>query len=164
MIGRLGMPAHSSSTASRKLRALQEPQPPKPVIATVASEVSRAQSAGSGGTETPGLSTRTAPLTSSSAADRQPKKGEAYLDRQSLALVDEALSTAIWRRLRPHLPDPLDGRTPVGLHGDGRWAFANPAEARAAGDPRWPHDPTQVVVNFGSEACTEANGATEIWP
>ena len=66
-----------------------------------------------------------APLTSSSAADRTPKKNEAYLDRQSLALVDEALSTAIWRRLRPHLPDPLDGRTPVGLHGDGRRGAAS---------------------------------------
>ena len=66
-----------------------------------------------------------APLANSSAADRQPKKGEAYLDRQSLALVDEALSTAIWRRLRPHLPDPLDGRTPVGLHGDGRRGAAS---------------------------------------
>ena len=66
-----------------------------------------------------------APLANSSAADRQPRKGEAYLDRQSLALVDEALSTAIWRRLRPHLPDPLDGRTPVGLHGDGRRGAAS---------------------------------------
>ena len=56
-----------------------------------------------------------------------------------------------------------EGSDTQGLHGDGRWAFANADEARAAGDPRWPHSPTQVVVNFGSEACTEANGATEIW-
>ena len=57
-----------------------------------------------------------------------------------------------------------EGSDQQALHGDGRWAFANADEARAAGDPRWPHGPTQVVVNFGSEACTEANGATEIWP
>lgn len=50
------------------------------------------------------------------------------------------------------------------LHGDGRWAFMSAAEAREAGDPRWPHSPTQVVVNFGSELCNEDNGATEIWP
>ena len=47
----LGMPAHSSSTASRRLRALQEPQPPKPATATVTSLMSRSQSMGSGGTD-----------------------------------------------------------------------------------------------------------------
>ena len=61
MIVAVGMPAHSSSIASRKLRAEQLPQPPKPAIASVVSEVRRAQSAGSGATETLGFSTRIAP-------------------------------------------------------------------------------------------------------
>ena len=61
MMAMLGIPAHSSSIASRKLRALQLPQPPKPVIATDASEVMRAQSAGSGATETLLFRTGTAP-------------------------------------------------------------------------------------------------------
>ena len=59
-----GIPAHSSSTASRKLRALQLPQPPKPVMATVAPSVSRAQSPGSGGTETLDFTTFTTPASS----------------------------------------------------------------------------------------------------
>ncbi len=57
-----------------------------------------------------------------------------------------------------------EGSDIQGLHGDGRWAFVSPEEAREAGDSRWPHGPTQVVVNFGSEMCNEDNGATEIWP
>ena len=64
----VGIPAHSSSIASRKLRALQLPQPPKPAIAAVVSEVSRTQSAGSGGTDTPGFTTRTRPITPSPCA------------------------------------------------------------------------------------------------
>src|SRR5579864_6795376 len=59
----LGIPAHSSSTASRKLRALHEPQPPKPVIAAVTPVVSRCQSSRSGGTDTLLLSTGRAPAT-----------------------------------------------------------------------------------------------------
>src|SRR5579862_1197403 len=61
MTATLGTPAHSSSTASRKLRALHEPQPPNPVMATVAPSVRRCQSSGSGGTETLGLTTLIAP-------------------------------------------------------------------------------------------------------
>ena len=57
-----------------------------------------------------------------------------------------------------------DGADVQGLHGDGRWAFASPEDACAAGDSRWPHGPTQVVVNFGSDHCNEAYGATQIWP
>ncbi len=64
-----GTPAHSSSTASRKLRALQEPQPPNPVMATVASLVSRAQSSASGGTDTLDFSTGTTPAMALSAAN-----------------------------------------------------------------------------------------------
>ena len=60
----LGIPAHSSSTASRKLRALQLPQPPKPVMATVAPSVNRDQSPGSGGTETLDFTTFTTPSSS----------------------------------------------------------------------------------------------------
>ena len=62
MTATLGTPAHSNSTASRKLRALHEPQPPNPVIATVAPSVRRCQSSGSGGTDTLDFSTGTAPL------------------------------------------------------------------------------------------------------
>ena len=67
-IATLGMPAHSSSTESRKLRALHEPQPPKPATATVTCEISFSQSIGSGGTETLGLRTNTALLVPPSAA------------------------------------------------------------------------------------------------
>lgn len=63
-----GMPAHSSSTASRKLRALQEPQPPNPVMATVASLVIRVQSSASGGTDTLCFRTGTTPAIWCSAA------------------------------------------------------------------------------------------------
>jgi hypothetical protein len=57
-----------------------------------------------------------------------------------------------------------EGSDVQGLHGDGRWAFTSPEEARAAGDSTWPHAATQVVVNFGSDECNEENGATQIWP
>ena len=57
-------------------------------------------------------------LRPSTAAYRTPKKNEAYLDRESGAFVDEPFSSAVWARLRPSLPD-IDGREPVGLHGDG---------------------------------------------
>ena len=49
--------------------------------------------------------------------DLRPKKGEAFLCRETLALVDQPLAARLWRRLLPLLP-PLDGRSPVGLHGD----------------------------------------------
>ena len=57
-----------------------------------------------------------------------------------------------------------DGSDTQALHGDGRWAFATPAQAKEAGDPRWPHDATQVVVNFSNADVGKWNGATEIWP
>ena len=57
-----------------------------------------------------------------------------------------------------------EGADVQGLHSDGRWAFMSLTEARAAHDSRWPHGPTQVVVNFGSDDCNEGNGATQIWP
>ena len=66
MMAAVGIPAHSSSIASRKLRAEQLPQPPMPAIASEVSEVRRAQSAGSGGTETDDFRTRTAARVSSS--------------------------------------------------------------------------------------------------
>src|SRR6516165_10384623 len=75
-----GIPAHSSSAASRKLRALHEPQPPKPVIATDASEVSRLQSPGSGGTDTLPFTTGSAATTGTFAASSSynaPRKSSA---------------------------------------------------------------------------------------
>lgn len=63
-------------------------------------------------------------LQPSSEADRRPKKGEAFLDRESLAFVDSALTEALWSRLRPVLPDVVRGTgalaEPYGFHGDGR--------------------------------------------
>lgn len=49
--------------------------------------------------------------------DLRPKKNEAFLNRESLLIVDEQLAARIWSRLLPHVPQ-LDGREPVGLHGD----------------------------------------------
>jgi hypothetical protein len=59
-----------------------------------------------------------ASLQPASASDLRPRKGEAFLDRSSLAFVDPGLSSSVWGRLRPLLPD-IGERTPVGLHGDG---------------------------------------------
>ena len=56
-------------------------------------------------------------------ADLAPKKNEAFLDRDTALIMDDTLATQIWKRLVPHLPD-IDGRVPVGLHGDGRRAKA----------------------------------------
>src|SRR5215470_15949507 len=44
----LGMPAHSSSIASRIVRVLHEPHPPKPAMTTSVSVSSRSQSPGTG--------------------------------------------------------------------------------------------------------------------
>ena len=52
-----------------------------------------------------------------SAADLTPHRNEAFLNREKRAFVDHAFAQRIWARLRPFLPD-IDGRTPVGLHGD----------------------------------------------
>lgn len=52
-----------------------------------------------------------------SASDLTPRKNEAFLNREKAAFVDLAFATRVWQRLRPFLPD-IDGRTPVGLHGD----------------------------------------------
>ena len=52
-----------------------------------------------------------------SAADLTPRKNEAFLNRESSAFVDAGFAAAVYRRLLPHLPE-IDGRTPVGLHGD----------------------------------------------
>eukprot|EP00908_Phaeocystis_cordata_P027237 Transcript_9791.p2 GENE.Transcript_9791~~Transcript_9791.p2 ORF type:complete len:166 (-),score=37.38 Transcript_9791:385-882(-) len=67
-----------------------------------------------------------------SAADKQPKKNEAYLDRDTCAFDDPALAAAMWARLRPLLPDVGD-RTPVGFHGhDGTRSTGMPSAERAA--------------------------------
>jgi hypothetical protein len=55
--------------------------------------------------------------------DLRPKKNEAFLNRESLRIVDEQLAARIWSRLLPHLPQ-LDGREPAGLHGDSDGAAA----------------------------------------
>lgn len=52
-----------------------------------------------------------------SASDLTPRKNEAYLNREKASFVDLAFAERVWQRLRPFLPD-IDGRTPVGLHGD----------------------------------------------
>lgn len=63
-------------------------------------------------------------LQPSSAADRRPKKGEAYLDRESVAFLEPTLADELWRRLAPLLPvvERAGGRMagPTGFHGDGR--------------------------------------------
>eukprot|EP00966_Prymnesium_polylepis_P115862 2678465-Prymnesium_polylepis.2 len=68
--------------------------------------------------------TDAAHLQPSTEADRRPRKGEAFLDRETVAFVEPALADALWARLRPHLPDvPRASRvvaTPCGFHGDGR--------------------------------------------
>ena len=57
-------------------------------------------------------------LQPASGADLNPRKGEAFLNRESAAFVDAAFATSLWARLRPCLPE-VDGRQPVGFHGDG---------------------------------------------
>lgn len=52
------------------------------------------------------------------AADRAPRKNEAFLDRDALVFRSPALEAELWRRLLPHLP-PVGSRVPVGLHADG---------------------------------------------
>lgn len=49
--------------------------------------------------------------------DLRPKKNEAFLNRETLAVVDVQLAERLWSRLLPHLPC-LEGREPVGLQGD----------------------------------------------
>lgn len=56
-------------------------------------------------------------------ADLVPKKNEAFLDRDTAVIADELLAQGIWDRLLPHLPE-VDGRVPIGLHGDGRRGMA----------------------------------------
>ena len=59
-----------------------------------------------------------------SKADLAPKKNEAFLDRDTALIdTDDILVRRIWDRLVPHLPE-VDGRLPIGLHGDGRRAMA----------------------------------------
>jgi hypothetical protein len=56
------------------------------------------------------------------AADRAPRKNEAFLDRDALVFKSVPLEQELWRRLRPHLPPvetPSGVRVPVGLHADG---------------------------------------------
>jgi len=55
--------------------------------------------------------------------DLRPRKGEAFINRETLVLVDAPLVARLWSRLLPHLP-PVDGREPVGLQGDSDGAAA----------------------------------------
>jgi hypothetical protein len=57
-----------------------------------------------------------------------------------------------------------EGSDTQGLHADGPWAFPDRASAATAGDMRWPHGATSLVMNFGTEDLGEHNGGTEIWP
>ncbi|KAJ1621492.1 hypothetical protein T492DRAFT_1069773 [Pavlovales sp. CCMP2436] len=57
---------------------------------------------------------------SATAADRAPKKGTAYLDRDRVDFQCEPFSAELWLRLLPHLPS-VGARVPVGLHADGRY-------------------------------------------
>lgn len=52
-----------------------------------------------------------------STSDLTPKKNEAFLNRESVGFIDLSFADRVWQRLRPFLPD-IDGRTPIGLHGD----------------------------------------------
>lgn len=52
-----------------------------------------------------------------SASDLNPRKNEAFLNREMSAFVDPQFAARIWTRLLPSLPT-IDGREPVGLHGD----------------------------------------------
>lgn len=56
--------------------------------------------------------------------DKQPRKGEAYLNRDSSRFVDARLTEQIWARVRPYVPQ-LDGRVPLGLRGDGERGCVN---------------------------------------
>ena len=64
---------------------------------------------------------------------------------------------------------PVPGAPPEafdagGLHHDGPWVFRTRAAADEAGLSGWPHQPTALVVNFGTNDLLPENGATEIWP
>ena len=52
-----------------------------------------------------------------SAADLNPRKNEAYLNRESTSFVDASFAELLWRRLR-HLPNIDGGRVPIGLYAD----------------------------------------------
>ena len=62
-------------------------------------------------------------LQSARPDDLRPKKGEAFINRETLVIVDDPLAAILWLRLLPHLP-PLNGREPVGLNGDSDGAAA----------------------------------------
>ena len=49
------------------------------------------------------------------------------------------------------------------LHVDSTWRHKSEAAAVLAGQP-WPLPTTSVVVNWGTEEMSTANGATELWP
>lgn len=53
-------------------------------------------------------------LNQASKSDLNPRKGEAYLDRENATFSDERLSRALWDRLAPHVP-AVDGREATGL-------------------------------------------------
>lgn len=57
-------------------------------------------------------------LQPASGADLNPRKGEAFLNREKVAFVDPGFAASLWARLSPCLPE-TDGRQPVGFHGDG---------------------------------------------
>jgi len=64
-------------------------------------------------------------LAESPLSDQRPKKGEAFLFRESVAFVEPAVTAELWARLRPLLPDIERGTSgavaePLGFHGDGR--------------------------------------------
>jgi hypothetical protein len=50
-----------------------------------------------------------------SPKDLHPKKGEAFLCRESFAFEDPALGAALFQRMKPFLPVDVGGRVPVGL-------------------------------------------------
>ena len=50
------------------------------------------------------------------------------------------------------------------LHFDqGDWHWPDRVSAAAAGE-EWPHMPSNLVINFSTEAIEEHNGPTELWP
>jgi len=67
-------------------------------------------------------------LSPPSASDLQPRKGEAFLNRDTLRFHDSYLSLKLWQRLQPHLPSLGVDRVPLGLHSDG--SRGRPGELR----------------------------------
>ena len=88
-------------------------------------------------------------------ADLVPKKNEAFLDRDTAVIADELLAQEIWERLLPHLPE-VDGRVPVGLHGDGGPAIRPDLSGHGLGTFTVHVDDSHPGPFFGKNPCTRS--------